>query len=204
MCLTLQQNRLHSQSTGFCPSSLRRVAWTVAVLVVLTLAGTGWIADGSFHVFCPKFGRAGCPTPAGNIDALVVTHAHIDHIGLIPKFVAEGFRGRIFATRPTVALADVMLEDSAKIQAEDAKYKRRRHRKEGRTRPHEVLPLYNDRNVAKAIQLFRGVDYRVPTEIVPGVTVTWQDAVHILGSASLEILIRESGRERTIIFSGDL
>ncbi len=145
-----------------------------------------------------------CPTTAGSIDALLVTHTHIDHIGLIPKFVADGFRGRIYATRPTVALADVMLRDSAKIQAEDAKYKRRRHRKEGRTGPHEVVPLYTDKDVAKAIQLFRGVDYRVPTEIVPGVTVTWHDAGHILGSASLEILIRESGRERTIIFSGDL
>lgn len=145
-----------------------------------------------------------CPMPAGSIDALVVTHAHIDHIGLIPKFVADGFRGKIYATRPTVALADVMLKDSAKIQAEDAKYKRRRHRQEGRTGPHEVLPLYTESNVEKALQLFRGVDYRVPTEIVPGVTVTWHDAGHILGSASLEILMQESDRQRTIIFSGDL
>ncbi len=145
-----------------------------------------------------------CPIAAGSINALVVTHAHIDHIGLIPKFVADGFRGRIFATRPTVALADVMLKDSAKIQAEDAKYKRRRHRKEGRSSPHPVAPLFTDKDVEKAIQLFREVDYRVKTEIVPGITVTWHDSGHILGSASLEILVRESGRERTIIFSGDL
>ncbi|MDA1231496.1 MAG: MBL fold metallo-hydrolase, partial [Planctomycetota bacterium] len=145
-----------------------------------------------------------CPTPAGDIDALVVTHAHIDHIGLIPKLVADGFRGQIFATKPTAALADVMLRDSAKIQAEDAKYKRRRHRKEGRKGPHPVVPLYSDQDVEKAIQLFRGVDYRVPTEILPGATVTWHDAGHILGSASLEILVQESGRTRTIIFSGDL
>lgn len=145
-----------------------------------------------------------CPTPASDIDALVVTHAHIDHIGLIPKLVADGFRGQIFATKPTAALADVMLRDSAKIQAEDAKYKLRRHRKEGRKGPYPVVPLYSDQDVEKAIQLFCGVDYRVPTEILPGVTVTWHDAGHILGSASLEILARESGRTRTIIFSGDL
>ncbi len=145
-----------------------------------------------------------CPVPHGKVDALVVTHAHLDHIGLIPKFVADGFRGKIFATRPTVALADVILKDSAKIQAEDAKYKRRRHRKEGRTGPHSVVPLYRDKDVEKAIQLLRGVDYRVPTEIVPGIIVTWHDAGHILGSASLEILVRESERERTILFSGDL
>jgi metallo-beta-lactamase family protein len=145
-----------------------------------------------------------CPIPAGEIDALVVTHAHIDHIGLIPKLVADGFRGRIFATKPTAALADVMLRDSAKIQAEDAKYKRRRHRKEGRKGPHPVVPLYSDEDVEKTIQLFRGVDYRVPTEIFPGATVTWHDAGHILGSASLEILVQESGLERTFVFSGDL
>jgi metallo-beta-lactamase family protein len=145
-----------------------------------------------------------CPIAARNVDALVVTHAHIDHIGLIPKFVADGFCGRIYATRPTVALADVMLKDSAKIQAEDAKTKRRRHRKEGRTGPHPDVPLYNEKNVEKAIQLFRGVDYRVPTEIAPGVTVTWHDAGHILGSASLEVRVQETGVERTIIFSGDL
>lgn len=145
-----------------------------------------------------------CPTTASGIEALVVTHAHIDHIGLIPKLVADGFRGQIFATRPTAALADVMLRDSAKIQAEDAKYKRRRHRKEGRKGPHPVVALYSDEDVEKAIQLFRGVDYGVPIEIFPGVTVTWHDAGHILGSACLEILVRESGRVRTIIFSGDL
>jgi metallo-beta-lactamase family protein len=145
-----------------------------------------------------------CPIAASGIDSLVVTHAHIDHIGLIPKFIADGFCGRIYATRPTVALADVMLKDSAKIQAEDARYKRRRHRKEGRTGPHPVLPLYTDKDVEKAIHLLRGVDYRVPTEILPGITITWHDAGHILGSASLEILVKESGMERTIIFSGDL
>lgn len=145
-----------------------------------------------------------CPIPAGDINALVLTHAHIDHIGLIPKLVRDGFRGRIYATRPTVALADIMLKDSAKIQAEDAKYKRRRHRKEGRKGPHPAVPLYSDEDVEQALQLFRGVDYDEPIEIFPGATVTWHDAGHILGSASLEIQLRESERERTVIFSGDL
>ncbi|MCM2369848.1 TIGR00730 family Rossman fold protein [Aporhodopirellula aestuarii] len=145
-----------------------------------------------------------CPNGADSLHALVVTHAHIDHIGLIPKLVADGFRGKILASRPTVALADVMLKDSAKIQAEDAKYKQRRHRKEGRTGPHPPSALYTAKDVEKALQLFRGVDYRVPTEIAPGIIVTWHDAGHILGSASLEVLVREAGRERTIIFSGDL
>lgn len=84
---------------------------------------------------------------ASSIAALVVTHAHLDHIGLIPKFVADGFQGKIYATRPTVALAEVMLRDAARIQAEDVKYKRRRHREEGRKGPHPAVPLYTDKDV---------------------------------------------------------
>jgi metallo-beta-lactamase family protein len=145
-----------------------------------------------------------CPIPVADIDALVVTHAHIDHIGLIPKFVRDGFRGKIHATRPTVALADILLRDSANIQLEDAKYKRRRHHREGRHGPRPIVPLYTEKDVDKAMQLFRGVDYREPKEILPGVTTTWHDAGHMLGSASLEILVRESGKERTILFSGDI
>ncbi len=145
-----------------------------------------------------------CPVPAAEIDALLLTHAHLDHIGLVPKFVADGFAGPIFATRPTVALADIMLRDAARIQVEDAKYKKRRHRKEGRQGPYPVVPLYGDDDVTKALPHFRGVDYGLPTEIVPGITVTWHDAGHILGSASLEILVQESGRERTFVFSGDI
>ena len=96
-----------------------------------------------------------CPIPANEVEALLVTHAHIDHIGLVPKFVADGFSGPIFATRPTVALAEVMLKDSAKIQAEDASYKKRRHRKEGRRGPHPVVPLYSDEDVAEAMRKFQ-------------------------------------------------
>ncbi len=145
-----------------------------------------------------------CPVPSDEVDALLVTHAHIDHIGLIPKFVADGFDGPIYATHPTAALADVMLKDSARIQAEDAKYKKRRHRKEGRHGPHPVVPLYSEDDVSKALRRFRGVNYREPTEVAPGIQATWHDAGHILGSASLEIVVREANHERTIIFSGDL
>ncbi|PAY21281.1 TIGR00730 family Rossman fold protein [Rhodopirellula sp. SM50] len=145
-----------------------------------------------------------CPVDVTSIDALVVTHAHLDHIGLIPKLVADGFQGKIYATRPTVALAEVMLRDAAKILAEDVEYKQRRHREEGRKGPHPALPLYTNQDVDNALPRFRGVGYRTPVEIVPGVTVRWHDAGHILGSASLEVVVRESGRERTLIFSGDL
>lgn len=145
-----------------------------------------------------------CPVPAESFKSLLVTHAHIDHLGLIPKFVKDGFAGRIHATRPTVALARVMLQDSAKIQTEDAKYKKRRHRKEGRHGPHAEVPLYSGSDVARSLELFRGVDYRQPREIVPGVAATWHDAGHILGSACIEVTATEGNRSRTIIFSGDI
>ena len=145
-----------------------------------------------------------CPIPAETFDALVLTHAHIDHIGLIPKLVADGFSGPIYATRPTVALADLMLRDSAKIQMEDVRYKKRRHRKEGRHGRYPEAPLYTVQDVSRTLPLFQGVDYGITTSITPGISVTWHDAGHILGSASLEIRVRESGRERTFVFSGDI
>jgi metallo-beta-lactamase family protein len=145
-----------------------------------------------------------CPIRAKSIETLLVTHAHIDHVGLIPKLVKDGFQGKIFATHPTVALAEVLLRDSANIQAEDAKYKNRRHQKEHRHGPHPVVPLYTEQAVDKTVQLFRGVDYKQTVEVMPGVTVTWYDAGHMLGSSSLEITAVEDGRQIKLLFSGDL
>lgn len=145
-----------------------------------------------------------CPIAAHSIKAVLLTHAHLDHIGLVPRFVKEGFEGPIFATRPTVALARVMLEDSARIQAEDARYKQRRHRREGRRGPHPEVPLYSGDDVAMALELFRGVDYGRRMKIAPGLSAVWHDAGHILGSASLEVTATEGDRRRTFVFSGDL
>jgi len=145
-----------------------------------------------------------CPVPAESVDAIALTHAHVDHIGLIPKFVKDGFRGPIFATKPTVDLAGLMLTDAARIQEEDAKYKKRRHRKEGRKGPRPEVPLFTENDAHNALKLFRGVDYDSPTRIGEGVNVTWQDAGHILGSASLEVSAAEKNLERTFVFSGDI
>ena len=145
-----------------------------------------------------------CSIDPKSFDALLITHAHIDHIGLIPKFVKDGFHSTIYATHPTVALADVMLRDSAKIQTEDAEYKKRRHRKEGRRGRHPEVPLYVVDDVVKTLPLFEGVDYRTPVRIAEGVTATWHDAGHILGSAMIEIAVTENGETRKIVFSGDI
>lgn len=145
-----------------------------------------------------------CPVEPSSVKSLLVTHAHIDHIGLIPKLVKDGFRGRIFATRPTVDLADVMLKDSAKIQAEDARYKKRRHRKEGRRGRHPEVALYSQGDVLKSSKLFRGVNYGDRKQVAPGVSAVWHDAGHILGSASLEVTATEGDLTRTFVFSGDI
>lgn len=145
-----------------------------------------------------------CAIDPESFDAMLVTHAHIDHIGLIPKFVKDGFDAPIYATHPTVALADVMLRDSAKIQTEDAAYKKRRHQKERRRGRHPEVPLYVVNDVVRTMPLFHGVNYLEPTLITDGITATWHDAGHILGSAMIEITVTEEGQRRTIIFSGDI
>lgn len=145
-----------------------------------------------------------CPISPKRIDKLLLTHAHIDHSGLIPRFVREGFRRSILATHPTVALCDVMLRDSARIQQEDASYKRRRHRREGRSGRYPEQPLYVEADVVHAMDQFEGVDYGEPIDLGHGMEVTFHDAGHILGSAILEIRVREHDRQRTIVFSGDI
>lgn len=145
-----------------------------------------------------------CRIDSSSFDALLITHAHIDHIGLVPKFVKDGFDAPVYATKPTVALADVMLRDSARIQTEDAAYKKKRHRKEGRRGKYPEVPLYVIEDVEKTMPLFRSVDYRIPVSIAEGITATWHDAGHILGSAMIEIAVTEDGDRRTIVFSGDI
>jgi metallo-beta-lactamase family protein len=142
--------------------------------------------------------------PPRDVDAILLTHAHLDHCGLIPKLVKEGFRGPIYCTRATAPLADVVLMDSAKIQSEDAAYKQKRHRQENRTAAHSYQPLYDEDDVVKSMKLFQKVDYRQPVKITDAISVIFQDAGHILGSAMFEVVVSENGAPRRIIFSGDI
>lgn len=137
------------------------------------------------------------------IDAVLLTHAHIDHCGRLPLLVKAGFKGPIYTTSASVDLTDLLLMDSAHIQEEDARYKSKRHRKEGREVP-ETEPLYREEDARAAISLLQAVKYHEPTEVLPGVTVRWNDAGHILGSGSLQVVVDRDGRRRTIVFSGDI
>ncbi|HRH68631.1 MAG TPA: MBL fold metallo-hydrolase [Flavobacteriales bacterium] len=138
-----------------------------------------------------------------SVDVLVMSHAHIDHSGLVPRLVAEGFQGPIFATPATRDLCTIMLADSAHIQETDYEYDVRRARKKGRLAP-EDGPLYSTEDVSPAMELFQVIDYAEPTEILPGITLTYTDAGHILGSAAVHLDIDDGERVLRFTFSGDV
>lgn len=153
---------------------------------------------------CLERNWAPSPAPPGEVDVLLLTHAHLDHCGLIPKFVREGYRGPILTTAPSIDLARLVLEDSARIQEEDAAYKRKRHQREGRKGPHPEIPLYDTQDVASALSLMKRAGYEEPVALGDHVHACYRDAGHILGSAMIEVTVTEGGGRRRLIFSGDI
>jgi metallo-beta-lactamase family protein len=135
-----------------------------------------------------------------SLDAVILSHAHIDHSGNLPNLVKQGFAGPIFATSATVDLADIMLRDSGHIHESDAKFVNKRRRK---GKP-PVEPLYTMEDAEKVAGYFHSVEYRQPFEPVPGVTAQLFDAGHILGSAGVLLEIEEHGRRVRFWFSGDI
>jgi metallo-beta-lactamase family protein len=144
------------------------------------------------------------PVPPRSIDAVLLTHAHLDHCGRLPKLVREGFAGRIYCTSATADIAGIVLEDSARIQEEDAEFKRKRHEKEGRKAPHPEIPLYTGEDVEKTLPLFQLLPYEKTTSILKGVEATFVNAGHILGSSMVRLEVDTSEGRRTLVFSGDV
>jgi len=140
------------------------------------------------------------PVEPASLAAVLLTHAHLDHCGLLPKLVREGFRGKIYCTAATAEIARYVLLDSARIQEEDAAFKRARHQREGREGPHPVLPLYTEEDARRTLPLFSAVNYGRPLQAAPGLSVVFQEAGHILGSASVRV---ELGGV-SVLFSGDV
>ena len=137
------------------------------------------------------------PCPPASIDAIVLSHAHIDHAGRLPFLVHEGYGNPIIASSATRDLCEIMLADSAHIQEKDAEFLARRGRD-------HADPLYVQRDVVRTMELMRPVAYGQPTEVVPGMTVTFVDAGHILGSASVMLDVTEHGVTKRLVFSGDI
>jgi metallo-beta-lactamase family protein len=144
------------------------------------------------------------PIEPSNIDTVLLTHAHVDHCGFLPKLVKDGFKGDIYCTSATAEIAQIVLMDSAKLQFEDAKYKKKRHKREGRVGPYPLIPLYTVDDAKDTIRLFHGVGYNKETNIANNVNVTFYDAGHILGSAMIKIIVKDGDEKRSILFSGDI
>ena len=144
------------------------------------------------------------PVPPKSIDAALLTHAHLDHCGLLPKLVREGFRGKIYCTPATAEIAQIIMLDSAHIQEEDAAYKRKRHAREGRKGPHPVEPLYTVQDAERCPTFFQRVRYGKPVDVAKGMTATFHDAGHVLGSSTISLTAGRNGETRTILFSGDV
>jgi len=141
------------------------------------------------------------PFEPGSLDAIILSHAHIDHSGSLPSAVKDGFRGMITSTFATRDLAAIMLPDSAHIQKYDAEYLN--SRREGTGMP-PVEPLYDIEDVTETLKHFMSIPYERPFQLFPGVSVRFLEAGHILGSAQVELTVREKGKSRVILFSGDL
>lgn len=150
------------------------------------------------------------PVNASDIDYVFVTHAHIDHSGLLPLLYSHGFRGQIFATTATVQLCNIMLKDSAHIQMFEAEWRNRKARRAGKP---EVVPLYDMNDAIGVLEHFVPCEYHYIVDVCEGLKVRFVDAGHLLGSSSIEVWVRESvhkdggdaeAEERKLVFSGDL
>ncbi|WP_437954325.1 MBL fold metallo-hydrolase [Sorangium sp. So ce119] len=143
------------------------------------------------------------PLPVHEIDAVVLSHAHIDHSGALPSLVKSGYEGPIYATPATRDLAAVMLRDAAAIQVSDARYLNRRAEEQGSDAP-RVEPLYDDDDAVEAIARFIAAPYHQPISIAPGVRLTFLDAGHVLGSAVSLLDVVEGDAHKRVAYTGDL
>ena len=138
------------------------------------------------------------------IDFVLLTHAHIDHSGLLPRLVVLGFRGPVYATPATIDLLEVLLPDSAHIQEKESEWQLRHSNRRGKGERGTPAPLYTVAQAQSALQLLKPVDYGKAALVAESVTVCFHDAGHILGSSWIEVTSRDEGRPRKLVFSGDL
>ncbi|MDO5402879.1 MAG: MBL fold metallo-hydrolase [Eubacteriales bacterium] len=143
------------------------------------------------------------PIPAADVDYVLLTHAHIDHSGLIPLLYVNGFRGDVFTTVPTVDLCEIMLKDSAHIQMFEAEWRNRKSKRSG-GKLKEFVPLYDIDAAVNVLKQFVGVDYEQIIDVCEGIKIRFRDVGHLLGSASIEVWVEEDSVTKKIVFSGDI
>ena len=144
------------------------------------------------------------PVPPNQIQYILLTHVHQDHSGLIPKLVKEGFAGEILLTPASKELFPIVILDSARIQQEDAAFKKKRHSKENRKGPYPEIPLYTVQDAEKCFPLLKAVPYEEIFPLNDQIKVCFHDAGHILGSAMIEVIFQDKNGPQNIIFTGDI
>ena len=141
------------------------------------------------------------PFSVDDIDAVVISHSHIDHSGRVPLLAKQGYAGPVYTHEASKALCEIMLPDSGYLNEREAEWENKKRRRSGRS---HVLPLYTREDAEACIEQFQGLEYQAPTEIAPGLTLTLFDAGHILGASIVRLEYKENGQTRTLVFSGDL
>ena len=168
---------------------------------LLEVGGKLYMVDCGMEQGRDVFENVPIPVNPADIEAVFLTHAHIDHSGMLPKLCKDGFRGLIYSTRETANLCNIMLRDSAHIQESEAEW---RSRKAERAGGEKVEPVYTIKDAETAIRSFRPVGYGEVLQVGEGVTVRFSDVGHLLGSACIELWLTEGGETRKIVFSGDV
>lgn len=168
---------------------------------LLQAAGKQILIDCGMEQGPDLYENPGLPIPEKDVDYVLLTHAHIDHSGMLPRLVKNGFHGQIFATYATADLCSIMLRDSAHIQEFEAEWRNRKGRRAGKP---EYEPVYVMQDALDAIELFVPCQYGERLTICDGIQIRFTDVGHLLGSASIEVWASEEGTEKKIVFSGDV
>ncbi len=167
----------------------------------LEAAGKKFLVDCGMEQGPDYYENQDIPVKGSDLDFVLLTHAHMDHSGNLPAIYAKGFQGPIYATQATCHLCDIMLRDSAHIQMFEAEWRNRKGRRQGKP---EFVPAYTMEDAMGVIQNFVPCPYEKTIKPAEGISVRFVDAGHLLGSASIEIIIQEDGKEKKIVFSGDI